>query len=80
MLLFIQTTTVNGMTITVDPQMINFGPNVVIYQLAGLLTPSMGQGLMDLLNRNKDRYSTFIQIIQTAGLQNTLQQNCIYSL
>ena len=66
------------MTITVEPQMTNFGPNMVIYRLEGMLTPSMGQGMMDLINKNKDRYSTFIQIIQTAGLENTLQQNGYY--
>lgn len=70
-----QTTTVNGMIISIDPQMTSANPNVVVYKLAGMLTPSMGQGMMDLLNKNKDRYSAFIQAIQVAGLADTLQQS-----
>lgn len=50
-------------------------PMVKVYRVGRMITPAMGVNLMDVVNGRKDRLSTLIQAIQTAGLVDTLSQN-----
>lgn len=64
--------TANGAVITMEPQMTT--QNLVMYRLNRMIMPSMAKGLMELLNKQKDRFSTFINLIQSSGMANTLEQ------
>ena len=50
-------------------------PMVKVYRVGRMITPAMGVNLMDVVNGRKDRLSTLIQAIQTAGLVDTLSQS-----
>ena len=65
--------TANGRTFM--PVNIEDHPMVKVYRLGRMITPPMGVNLMDVVNARKDRLSTLIQAIQTAGLVDTLTQS-----
>jgi len=57
------------------PVKIEDHPMVKVYRLGRMILPPMGVNLMDVVNARKDRLSTLIQAIQTAGLVDTLSQS-----
>ncbi len=65
--------TVNGRMFM--PVKIEDHPMVKVYRLGRMILPPMGVNLMDVVNARKDRLSTLIQAIQTAGLVDTLSQS-----
>lgn len=70
--------TINGDVMTFEPRIAT--KNLAVYQLAGLIMPSMAQGLVDLLNLRRDRFSVLIQAVQMAGLNEFLQQGDQYNV
>jgi len=70
--------TINGDVMTFEPRIAT--KNLAVYQLAGLIMPSMAQGLVDLLNLRRDRFSVLIQAVQMAGLNEFLQQGNQYNV
>ena len=63
--------TINGRTFTMEPQVL---PNVVVYKMPSMVSPSMATGLVELLNMRLDKLSTLLQAIQLSGLGDTLSQ------
>lgn len=54
--------------------------DLVIYRLNNVIEPSFGDGkrLVDVLQANKDRFSTLTTAIQSAGLADTLQKGIVF--
>ena len=68
----IQVMTVNGVIMTMEPQLTT--QSLTVFRLSRFIMPSMGSSVMDLLNNNMNVFSTFVQLVQSSGLTATLQQ------
>ena len=69
--------TVNGAIMQREPLVLNDA--VVIYRLNNVIEATFGDGrrIVDMLQANKDRFSTLIAAIQAAGLTDTLQKGFV---
>ena len=48
--------------------------SVTAFRLNNFLMASAAPGIMDLLNRRKDIYSTFISLVEASQMSNTLER------